>query len=86
MSCLLAGGENNFGENTIAVFLVFLHFLQKRLFSYRKNWPGGFESLTYWTSEDLPLRVCSGGPVSQPSEEAEDGDGGRWIFGAEFAA
>lgn len=28
----------------------------------------------------------SGGPVSQPSKEAEGGDGGRWISDAEFAA
>lgn len=81
LSCLLAGGGSNFGENAFAVFRFFLHFLQKRL-----RGSGGFESLTCWSSEDFSLRMCSGGPISQPSEEAEDGDGGRWIFRAEFAA
>lgn len=62
LPCLLAGGGNNFGENTFAVF--FFCFLQKR-----PTGPGGFESLTCWSSEDFSPCVLEALFLSYPRKQ-----------------
>lgn len=81
LPCLLAGGGNNFGENTFAVFFFcFLLFPTEKTDRARRVWVLNLLVFRRF------LSMCSGGPVSQLSEKAEDGGGGRWIFSAEFAA